>query len=98
VPGIEVTISSLSSLELARALKQNRTDVALLRRESQTSGLAFRLLAKQPLVVILPANHRLAEKETITPQEPAHETFIAGSTRLAPVLKATVKNMLRDSE
>src|SRR5882762_10027879 len=70
---------------------QNRMDVAILRRETQTSGLAFRLLIKEPLVVILPANHRLAKHKTIRPQELARESFIAGSTKLAPVLRSTVK-------
>jgi len=70
---------------------QKRMDVALLRRETQTSGLAFKFLTKEPLIVILPANHRLAKRKTIRPQELARESFIAGSTKLAPVLKSTVK-------
>jgi LysR family hca operon transcriptional activator len=90
-PGTNITISSLSSPELANSLMQNRMDVALLRRENQTSGLAFKLLIKEPLVVILPANHRLAKHRAIRPQELARESFIAGSTKLAPVLRATVK-------
>lgn len=90
-PGTEITISSLSSPELANALMQNRMDVALLRRETQTSGLAFRLLIKEPLVVILPATHRLAKHKTIKPRDLVRETFIAGSTKLAPVLRAVVK-------
>jgi LysR family hca operon transcriptional activator len=90
-PDIDITISSMSSPELANALMQNRMDVALLRRETQTSGLAFKVLIKEPLVVILPANHRLAKHKAISPQELARESFIAGSTKLAPVLKSTVK-------
>jgi LysR family hca operon transcriptional activator len=90
-PGIDITISSLSSPELANALMQNRMDVALLRRETQSSGLAFKFLIKEPLVVMLPAAHRLAKHKTIRPQELSRESFIAGSTKLAPVLKSTVK-------
>jgi len=41
--------------------------------------------------VILPVNHRLAKHKTIRPQELARESFIAGSTKLAPVLRSTVK-------
>jgi LysR family hca operon transcriptional activator len=65
--------------------------VALLRRETQTAGLGFRLLIKEPLVVILPAHHRLAKHKTIKPQALARESFIAGSTKLAPVVRSTVK-------
>ena len=96
-PGTDITISSLSSPELANALMQNRMDVALLRRETQTSGLAFKLLIQEPLVVILPANHRLAKHKTIRPQELARESFIAGSTKLAPVLKSAIKEYAASS-
>ena len=96
-PGTDITISSLSSPELANALMQNRMDVALLRRETQTSGLAFKLLIQEPLVVILPANHRLAKHKTIRLQELARESFIAGSTKLAPVLKSAIKEYAASS-
>jgi LysR family hca operon transcriptional activator len=66
-------------------------DVALLRHETQTSGLAFKFLLKEPLVVILPATHRLARQKSISPHDLAHETLIAASTKLAPVVRATVK-------
>jgi LysR family transcriptional regulator, hca operon transcriptional activator len=90
-PDTDITISSLPSPELANALMQNRMDVALLRRETQTAGLGFRLLIKEPLVVILPARHRLAKHRTIKPQALARESFIAGSTKLAPVVRSAVK-------
>lgn len=90
-PDTDITISSLPSPELANALMQNRMDVALLRRETQTAGLGFRLLIKEPLVVILPAHHRLAKQKSIKPQALARESFIAGSTKLAPVVRSAVK-------
>jgi LysR family transcriptional regulator, hca operon transcriptional activator len=90
-PGTDITISSLSSPELASALMQSRMDVALLRHETQTSGLAFRFLIKEPMVVILPAKHRLAKHKTIRLRDLARERFIPGSTKLAPVLRAMVK-------
>lgn len=90
-PGTDITISSLSSPELANALMRNKMDVALLRREAQTPGLAWKFLIKEPLVAILPANHRLANHKTINPRDLAGESFIAGSTKLAPVLKSTVR-------
>jgi LysR family hca operon transcriptional activator len=79
-PGTDITISSLSSPELATVLMQNRMDVALLRREIQTSGLAFKFLVKEPIVVILPATHRLAKHKTIRLRDLARKSFIAGST------------------
>jgi LysR family hca operon transcriptional activator len=90
-PDVDVTISSLSSPELANALMQGRMDAALLRHETETSGLAFKFLLKEPMLVILPATHRLARQKSISPQDLARETLIAASTKLAPVVRATIK-------
>lgn len=90
-PDIEITLSSKSSPELANALMQGKVDVALLRHETQTAGLAFKFLHKEPLVAILPAGHRLAARKTVRPQELDRETFIS-SARLSPVLTSVINN------
>src|SRR5882724_8702968 len=68
-PEVEVTLSTKSSPELAVALMQRKVDVALLRRETQTTGLAFRFLIKEPLIAILPTGHRLAARKAVRPQD-----------------------------
>jgi LysR family hca operon transcriptional activator len=87
--GIDLTLSSQSSPELADGLMQGKVDVALLRRESQTTGLAFKFLIKEPLVAIVPAGHRLAARKTVRPEDLARENFV-GPSRLAPVLRSVV--------
>jgi LysR family hca operon transcriptional activator len=59
-PEVEITLMTKSSPELADGLMQGKIDVALLRREAQTAGLAFKFLLKEPLIAILPTRHRLA--------------------------------------
>jgi LysR family transcriptional regulator, hca operon transcriptional activator len=49
-PGIEITLSSQSSPELAGALMRGKVDVAFLRHEAQAPGLAFKFLIREPLV------------------------------------------------
>ena len=88
-PGIEITLSSQSSPELAGALMRGKVDVAFLRREALAPGLAFRFLIKEPLVVVLPTGHRLAARKDIRPHDIAGETYIA-PTRAAPVLKSVI--------
>jgi len=88
-PGIEITLSSQPSPELAGALMRGKVDVAFLRREAQAPGLAFKFLIKEPLVVVLPTGHRLAARREITPQDIAGETYVA-PTRTAPVLKGVI--------
>jgi LysR family hca operon transcriptional activator len=88
-PGIEITLSSQSSPDLAGALMRGKVDVAFLRREAQAPGLTFKFLIKEPLVAVLPKNHRLAANKEIKPQDLVGETYIT-PTRVAPVLKAVI--------
>ena len=59
LPNIEIRVSSGFSVTLAEDLKQGRVDIAFLRREPDPD-LEFRLVLKEPLVAILPRDHRLA--------------------------------------
>jgi LysR family transcriptional regulator, hca operon transcriptional activator len=88
-PDIEITLMTKSSPELADRLMQGKIDVALLRREMQTAGLAFKFLTKEPLVAILPARHRLARYRAVRPQDLARESFIS-TARVAPVLRTVI--------
>jgi LysR family transcriptional regulator, hca operon transcriptional activator len=88
-PGIEITLSSQSSPDLASALMRGKVDVAFLRREAQAPGLAFKPLIREPLVVALPAGHRLAAQKEISPRDIAGEIYIT-PTRAAPVLKVVI--------
>src|SRR5436853_5987754 len=62
----------------------------------QISNLWFKLVTKEPLVVVLPSDHRLAPHEAINPQDIAGETFISVSNT-APVLRTVIDDYLRRS-
>src|ERR1700719_4571971 len=76
LPNIDVMISSQYSPLLANALLQGKVDAAFLRRERGMPELAFRALVKEPLVVILPSDHRLAVLKAISPRDLVGETFV----------------------
>jgi LysR family hca operon transcriptional activator len=96
LPNIDVMISSQYSPLLADGLSKGNIDAAFLRREKVAPGLAFRLLVKEPLVVILPSDHRLAALNAISPRDLAGETFVIVS-HTAPVLRAVIDNYLKRS-
>jgi LysR family transcriptional regulator, hca operon transcriptional activator len=96
LPNIDVMISSQYSPLLADGLSKGKLDAAFLRRERGVAGLAFRLLAKEPLVVILPADHRLAALKSISPRDLLGETFVTVSDT-APVLRMVIDNYLKRS-
>jgi LysR family hca operon transcriptional activator len=89
-PEIEITLCSLSSPDLALALMRGKLDMAFLRPEKQSLGLSFKLLAKEPLIAVLPAGHRLASYKKIRPQDIAREIYVS-SARTSPVLQAVIQ-------
>jgi LysR family hca operon transcriptional activator len=96
LPNIDVMISSQYSPQLADALSNGKIDAAFLRREQGKPDLAYKLLVKEPLVVILPNDHRLAALKSISPRDLADETFVAVSDT-APVLRAVIDHYLKQS-
>jgi LysR family hca operon transcriptional activator len=94
LPNIEVTISSNHSPALADALVRRRLDVAFLRTENHVPDLAYTLLRKEDLVVVMPGDHRLASHETISPHDLVGETFI-GMSETAPVLRSIIDGYLQ---
>ena len=96
LPNIDVMISSQYSPLLAEGLSNGKIDAAFLRREQGAPDLAFRLLVKEALVVVLPRDHRLAALKAISPQVLVGQTFVTVS-RTAPVLRAVIDNYLKCS-
>src|SRR6202007_2423199 len=96
LPNIDVMISSQYSPRLADGLSKGKLDAAFLRREQGMPDLAFRLLVKEPLVVVLPGDHHLAARKAISAQDLAGETFVTVSNT-APVLRGVIDNYLKRS-
>ena len=89
LPNIQVTVSSQYSPELAKDLVRGKLDLAFLRPEANMPDLEFRLVTKEPLVVVLPSDHRLASLAEIDPHEIVGETFINVSGT-APALRLII--------
>jgi LysR family hca operon transcriptional activator len=96
LPNIDVMISSQYSPRLANALLKGSVDAAFLRREKGAPELAYRVLVKEPLVVVLPSDHRLAALKAISPQDLVGETFVTVSDT-APVLRVVIDEYLKRS-
>jgi len=96
LPNIDVMISSHYSPLLADELSKGNIDAAFLRRERGMPELAFRLLVREPLLVILPSDHRLAALKAISPGDLVSEPFVTVSDT-APVLRLVIDNYLKRS-
>ncbi len=96
LPNVDVVISSQYSPLLANGLSKGKIDAAFLRREKGVPELAYRVLVKEPLVVVLPTDHRLATLKAISPGDLVGETFV-GVSDTAPVLRVVIDNYLKRS-
>ncbi len=96
LPRIEVTISSKHSPQLADGLATGQLDAAFMRREERYPDLAYRLLRSEPLIAVLPSDHRLASKDVISLADLVGETFI-GMADQAPVLRRLTEDYVRRS-
>ena len=96
LPKIEVTVSSQYSPDLAGALMRGKLDLAFLRRELHVVDLSFKTVTREPLVVIMPSDHRLASHDAISVQKIVGETFISVSNT-APVLRTVIDDYLKRS-
>ena len=90
---IQITVSSDYSPDLAEALARGRLDLAFLRVEPGY-GLEYHVVDREPLIVLMPSDHRLTSREAIHPREFVGEIFIGGANK-ASVLRAVTEDYLR---
>jgi LysR family transcriptional regulator, hca operon transcriptional activator len=93
---IQVTVTSDYSPDLAEALARGRLDLAFLRVEPGYD-LGYHVVDREPLIVLMPSDHRLTAREAVRPQDFLGEIFIGGSNK-AHVLRAVTEDYLRRSE
>jgi LysR family hca operon transcriptional activator len=88
-------VSSDYSPDLAEALIRGRLDLAFLRVEPGYD-LEYYVVDREPLIVLMPSDHRLTARSSVSPQALVGEIFIGGSNK-AGVLRAVTEDYLRRS-
>jgi LysR family hca operon transcriptional activator len=88
LPNTEVVILSLSSPDLADGLARGKIDLAFLRRERNAPGVTFTLLRDEPLMVLMPADHRLAVRDAVRSEDIVDEQLIGVPADKSPALRA----------
>src|SRR4029078_11937624 len=77
---IDVKVSSDYSPDLAEALARGQLDLAFLRVEPGYD-LAYHVVDREPLIVLMPSDHRLTAQQAIHPRELVGQIFIGGSNK-----------------
>jgi DNA-binding transcriptional LysR family regulator len=78
-PDISVNLRSMSSPEMADAIRKRRLDIGFLTGAHLVGGLSHQVLRKERLVCLLPKGHRLAAQNQIALASLASEPFVIGS-------------------
>ena len=95
LPGLDLRISSGFSVDLAEELLRGTLDVAFLRREPVV-GLDYMFVLQEPILAILPSDHRLAAAASVQADDLAGEVYIGIST-IPRVLRGVVNAYLATS-
>src|ERR1700761_7949673 len=90
---IEIRVSSDHSATLVNELVQGKLDIAILRAE-KVADIEIRVIAQEPLVAILPSDHRLARRKTVDVRDFAGETYI-GISKVPRVLRAIIADYFK---
>src|SRR6202795_3015882 len=96
LPNIEVSVSSQYSPDLAQGLLRGKLELAFMRAEAQMPDLDYTVIVKEPLVIAMPSDHRLASQNAIALQDIANEIFI-GMPNTAPTLRVIIDQYLERS-
>jgi DNA-binding transcriptional LysR family regulator len=80
-PNVSVKIFGMSPADQFRALTEHKIDIAFVGMSDAhgESGLHFRVIARYPVVALLPLKHRLARKSAIKLKDLASALFISMS-------------------
>ena len=96
LPNIDVIISSQHSPEIASDLLRGKVDVGFLRPEKEMRDLVFKVLTTEPLVMVLPSDHRLAALKAVGLRDIVGETFVMVS-RTAPTTRMIIEDYIKKS-
>jgi LysR family hca operon transcriptional activator len=93
---LQIVVTSDLSPNLAEALTRGRLDLAFMRVEPGYD-LGYHVVDNEPLIVLMPIDHRLTACEAVSPHDFVGEIFI-GASHKANVLRAVTDDYLRRSE
>jgi DNA-binding transcriptional LysR family regulator len=76
-PQVRIDVRAIEFSNMVSALRTGKADVAFLYAPLDEDDLEVTPLISEPRVAVLPSTHRLADREWLTPQDLADETFVA---------------------
>lgn len=94
---VELSLRELSPSEQIEAIKEGRLDVGFVRGPLDDVGLRSEVVRREPLVVALPADHRLAGRSRIALAALAREPFVVFPRQRGPAFFDQIVSMCRSA-
>lgn len=96
-PEIRCELSYMTSPAQRRCLENGEINVGFIVGPFQETGIASKVVANHPLMVLLPGSHPLAAKEEISVLDLKDEPLILGSNDEWPTLRVIIDNVFEDA-
>jgi DNA-binding transcriptional LysR family regulator len=90
-----VEVQTMAVTDQVTAIRSERLDVGLIRSTDVRPPLVAETLFREPLVIALPATHRLAQRSRVSLSALASETFVLVPRNVVPVYHSIVLEACR---
>ncbi len=94
-PGVQVTLSELTTVQQIEALKAGRIDVGFGRLRIQDDRITGDVIREEPVIAALPADHRLARHKTLSLAKLAPEPLLLYPAKPRPSYADQVLEMFQ---
>lgn len=86
-PAIDPEVTHLLSLELIRCVREGTLDFAIVHRAEEYVGIEIEAIAVgEPLIAVLPPDHRAAARATVYPTDLSDDILVTSSRSINPPL------------
>ena len=98
LPGIEIVLEEMVSSEQLRALEEDRIDISFVRPLQATGALQYHRVAREPMLLALPAGHPLAARTRVRLQDLAGQPLIMYSEKEGRYFHEKIVALFRASD
>lgn len=96
-PAVHLELRELSTGQQMDAVRHGEVDIGFMRQPGRDKGFHIETVMEEPLIIALPARHRLAPQTTVALSALAHDDFVLFPKEVAPGLHAQVFALCREA-
>ncbi len=97
IPNVDLRISEMLTAPAIEALSNHHLDLAFVRVAPADPLLSSRHVLSEPLVALLPADHRLAQKRMVSREQMAQEPLVLPPRSARPIYYDMIREWFREA-